>query len=86
MAGARDSDEGAAREGDAHSLPLVSVDAVVPERTTGDALRRDHGGGSLRELDGAWPVVDSCSHGYASLPDDLHDRPFGGVYVTEEGR
>src|SRR5881227_1578364 len=40
MIGARDLDQGASREGDAHSLALAAVDSVVPKPATGGAIRR----------------------------------------------
>jgi hypothetical protein len=76
MTGAGDRDEGAAREGDAHSLPLASVDTMVPERTTDDTLRGDSGA-AVR----AGPVTiregrdDEVARRYAAhlCPDVLYD-------------
>ena len=38
MIGARDLDQGASREGDAHGLSLASVDSVVPKPAAGGAI------------------------------------------------
>jgi len=43
MTGPGDPDESGVRERDAHRLALAAVDSVVPERATGDAVRRPPG-------------------------------------------